>query len=513
MLDIGIKFYLKGNLSEAYEIVSRLERGFVKKRLINEVANARLSSHDAVRIWGIAFSDSSDKFKEEMANALQNSGKIKKEKIAILSQTDTIKHASLPKSRRIHIEYPDEYLAWIKTINDDLVSIDSFEMAQPWGLAGIAALARNKLSHPIKIELLGTSPNGRFASALGLPELIKGDKPTRRPEQGRTVKMCCVDKFGDIEPAAYEISNLLVDVNSRDESEKITYLDPEETRKTIYYVIVELLRNVIQHSQDQIGAVVVAQNMSKERADSNDQKIQVAVVDTGIGIFRALKAMHEEITTPEVALERSIWPHFSGAFDKTKKGTSQNAGLGLFFVSEMAKLTAGTLMIATRGATLIIKGDPEGEGNNHISTSNEEFPGTLVVFELPRRGVADHDCLIRTIIDRAEERSAKRSQKTWIEYDDIPEKVYEVSVEGVVENTVEAEKFSKTLLLPRLEKHIPVAIDFKGIRICTQSFMHALLFDSLRVAVKSKTKIYAKNVTPTVKDGLRLLQIYAIDEE
>ncbi len=506
LLSAGIELFRNGDIVGAHDIISKLDRGFVRKRLIHEVSSKTLDHESSVKIWNISFPENTERFVELLCSIPEN--KKIKTVCSPEEKQDHLEFASPPRSRRISIDYPDEFIEWINVSLDKVVSIDRFEMAQPWGLAGIAALARRQAEDPLEVILEGTSSAGRFAYALGMPELIEGVPAKGSEETGRTVKMRRISQFNKIEPAAYDISNLLI--NIKNDNDKNFLYDPEETRKTIYYVIVELLRNVMQHSHDRLGAVAVAQNMSVNR--DGDQIIQVAVADNGIGIFDALRGMHEEISTPGMALERALWPYFSGAFDKTKKGTSQNAGLGLFFVSEMAKLTAGTLFISSRGASLLLKGDSDGEGNNQINIFDKGYPGTLVVFELPRRGVADHNALISTIIDRAEQRNANRVKKSWIKFDNIPRNTFVLSVEGVVENTVEAEKFSNNILIPKINNGTEVVIDFKGIKICTQSFLHSLLFSALRQAVNKKVKIYAINVTPPVKDGLRLLEIYAIDE-
>jgi len=508
----GVESYLNGDVVNAHELLSKIDYHFVKKRLILNVKSQALDFDSAKKILNVAFPYLIGKLSisVEDIRSGEESGS-KKGKINLHQEIESYGYATLPQSKKISIDFPIEFLAWLKKNTSKTIQIDQFEMTQPWGLAAIAALARQEQSEPVKVELNGTSAPGRFAFALGMNELIQNKPSGDCREKGRTVKMQRVRSFVNIEPVASSISHLVIDnIDMKEPSDE--YFDKEETRRTIYYVIVELLRNVIQHSGDDLGAVIVAQNMSKPQSGEKDQKIQIAVLDTGIGIFKALQNMHEEISTPEQALERALWPYFSGAFDRTKKGTSQNAGLGLFFVSEMAKLTAGTLLISSRGATLLLKGDPEGEGNNEINTYEVDFPGTLVVFELPKRGVIDHDELIKTIIDKAEERSANRSRKTWFKYDDIPLNAYEFSVSGVVENTIEAEKFSNNLLIPKIQAGIPVVVNFEDLKICTQSFMHALLFNALRLAYNNQVRLFAINASPPVKDGIRLLEIYAIDE-
>ena len=86
----------------------------------------------------------------------------------------------------------------------------------------------------------------------------------------------------------------------------------------------------------------------------------------GIGFPAGLRTLHPNLSDPEAALEKSLWPHISGTFEEGLTGTQQNAGMGLFFIAEMAKLTGGTLLIATRGATLLLSGWVDEEGNHSL---------------------------------------------------------------------------------------------------------------------------------------------------
>src|SRR5262249_11935816 len=125
----------------------------------------------------------------------------------------------------------------------------------------------------------------------------------------------------------------------------------EDTRRAVYYVLVELLRNVLQHSRDKLGGIVAAQ-LNDGGRHTDRPTIQVAVADTGIGVFDSLRPMHPKLADQKEALEKALWPHFSGTFEEGLTGTSNNAGMGLFFISEMAKLLRGRLLIASRGAAL-----------------------------------------------------------------------------------------------------------------------------------------------------------------
>lgn len=62
----------------------------------------------------------------------------------------------------------------------------------------------------------------------------------------------------------------------------------------------------------------------------------------------------------------------------------------------------------------------------------------------------------------------------------------------------------------RLTSKKSVVLDFRNIPVLTQSFLHALPYEALRVAWALKTDIYVVNARPAVRSNLELLQNYAL---
>ena len=81
------------------------------------------------------------------------------------------------------------------------------------------------------------------------------------------------------------------------------------------------------------------------------------------------------------------------------------------------------------------------------------------------------------------------------------------------ENTAVAEEFSNKYLIPNIERGKSLCLDFSGFKIMTQSFLHAVLFRTLKLAYEKQVQIYAKNLTPAVKDCLLLLEWYTLGKE
>ena len=404
--------------------------------------------------------------------------------------------------RRLSLDDPAPLLQWLARGPRE-VDLDEIDLAEIWGLVAMATAARPEQANALQVvSTTGKTGGSRFAHAVGFHDATQGLTPKEPGEAGRTVKLQRIPPggFPKIEPTASGISHLLVP-------------DPalQDTELTIRYVLVELLRNAIQHSRDPLGAVVAAQ--LNERAGKS-AAIQVAVGDAGIGIFESLQGMHPDLDNPRAALEKSLWPHISGAFEQGLTGAAlaPNAGLGLFFISEMAKMAVGRLLIASRGAALLLEGseEPDDHRIRFLEPAGLGYPGTLVAFELPIGEVADYAGLIEAIQARARQYQPRREVHHWFSFDPPPPECQPLLVSFTAENAQAARDLAQRELEPRLFSRQPVALDFRGLEICTQSFLHALLYSALRLAWARQVPIYVANANPAIRSGLAFLESYAL---
>jgi len=283
-----------------------------------------------------------------------------------------------------------------------------------------------------------------------------------------------------------------------------------DLRLAVRHVLVELLRNVLQHSGDDLGAVVAAQAMGPGQR-RRQPMIQLAVADAGIGIPRHLHSKHPHLTDYRQALERALLPHISGTFEEGLTGSFENAGLGLYVISEMARQTGGSLLIATTGAALVVQRDAAGSRHpRFLQPPGIGFPGTLVAFEIPTDAVHDYHDLMKRILETARERTPKRASDRWISFDAPPSGAHQVHVGSVKENTPDALVMAVEAIEPAILARQPVSLDFAGIDLCTQSWLHALLYESIRLAWARRVPIHALNAAPSVREGLRFLEAYAL---
>ncbi len=401
---------------------------------------------------------------------------------------------------RLQLEEPQVFLQWLAAVRrHGVASLDDVDVAQVFAIAAIAAMARRDGSERIGLIRGGATGAGRFAHAIGLDEVVDGGHERPPTQSERTVTLTRVRGRGPWEAVAERVVSLLLPARPA-----------SPARDLFYYVIVELLRNVGQHSNDPAGGIIAAQ-INDAGPYAGAPALQIVVVDNGIGIFEALRHMRPSITTPAEAIVRALEPHVSGAFAEGESGSGENAGLGLFFISEMAKETDGRLFVATRGASYFLDRFVAPDTQPVVTNGDApDYPGTLVVFETALAHVGSYEAIMQHIRDLAAQRTPKRIVQRWLRFEEPPVGVMRVVVAVASEDTAAAKHFSNSVLEPRLLRRDPVALDFQNVRVCTQSFLHALLHESVRLAWARRVPLFVLNATPAVRAQLELVESYSL---
>lgn len=161
----------------------------------------------------------------------------------------------------------------------------------------------------------------------------------------------------------------------------LLHLQPEQAQP-IKYVISELTRNVFEHSESKIGAILCAQYFKKTN------RISIGIVDRGIGIKKTISESYFAITkTDSDAIRLALTPGITGT-TKIIGGTEYNAGAGLFFIKSIAKINRDFFVIYSGnalykllktklGTKVRLYGDPYKDKHS----KSEDFPywqGTAV---------------------------------------------------------------------------------------------------------------------------------------
>lgn len=141
-------------------------------------------------------------------------------------------------------------------------------------------------------------------------------------------------------------------------------------RLVLDYCLEEILRNVEDHADSPVNALLQAQYYEQRR------QVVLAVADTGHGILWNMRQRHPDLDDDESALRASLQPGVSGR--NVRKGT--NAGLGLTVTSRLITRMGGTFHLAS-GDTLIELGNG---GTVVRRLTGARWPGVLVTMTVPR---------------------------------------------------------------------------------------------------------------------------------
>jgi anti-sigma regulatory factor (Ser/Thr protein kinase) len=163
----------------------------------------------------------------------------------------------------------------------------------------------------------------------------------------------------------------------------LLHVSPEHA-KSIRYVMSELVRNVFEHSNSDIGAILCAQYYKKTN------RISIGIVDRGMGIQRSIAESYQ-VNSDAEALQLALTPGITGT-TRQIGGTDYNAGAGLFFIKSIAKAnkdffvlysgdTLYKLLKTPANRTVRLYGDPYKDKHS-LKTGLPYWQGTVVGIDI-----------------------------------------------------------------------------------------------------------------------------------
>ena len=200
----------------------------------------------------------------------------------------------------------------------------------PVVLSMVAALGLTVAPAKIKCEKL-EAKSKHYLERMGLFRFIgvqSNMEITSHEPTGRFIPLTTITNSGNLSKFITDMIPLL-------------HLEPKQA-EPIMYIVSELVRNVIEHSCSDNGAVVCAQYYKKSNT------IRIGIVDTGIGVKKSINVSHNAPAHIE-ALKLALTPGITGTTRK-EGGTEVNGGAGLFFIKSIAKVNRGFFMIYSGSA-------------------------------------------------------------------------------------------------------------------------------------------------------------------
>ncbi|MBI2050218.1 MAG: sensor histidine kinase [Parcubacteria group bacterium] len=205
------------------------------------------------------------------------------------------------------------------TANPNWISI------HPVVLAMVAALGLELDPSYITCEKF-TARSKHYLERMGLFKFlgVQSDMVIKKHEPaGRFIPLTQINTSEELKKFITEMTPLL-------------HLSPKHA-EPIRYIISELVRNVLEHSLSQYGALVAAQYFQKSNT------IRIGIADTGVGIWKTINNAYNPKDDLD-AIRLALTPGITGTTRK-EGGTEQNAGAGLFFIKSIANVNRDFFVI------------------------------------------------------------------------------------------------------------------------------------------------------------------------
>jgi uncharacterized protein DUF4325 len=395
-----------------------------------------------------------------------------------------------------------ERWTWFTRQNEPVVlDFEDCEFLAPWAWALFTAYAlwlQEVRGLTVTARLRAESRVGEYGRRLGVGSLLPlPEGPVTSVDEMRTSPLARIRSSKDIQTFA-------------DSTLRILSVPDEDVAGAVKYSLIELMRNVVQHAASPIGGLAAAQYFPK--ADH----VQIVVVDTGVGLRATLQPKYPGVKDDTRAVRLAALPHVSGTFPPAAYGGMQeNAGLGLFFIRQIAFRSGGHFFLASGTALADVWGTVAGEEKRRYVFTSEGWPGTFAVIQLRGRSIVDFSQLLevcRQLAAEARRDPSRASLDFLAEPIQMPE-VLCMSVREFAEDVETAAVRRDQSIIPTLRKGEIVILDFEGLSFVTQSFVHALLYKVFRDAPAAQHGLSFARCTDATKEAIFAVSAYAKADE
>jgi hypothetical protein len=390
--------------------------------------------------------------------------------------------------------------AWENDPADEVVlDFSKCQFIAPWALVLFTTYAirlGDDLGVDVTMRIDGRTRAGSFIIQAGLFELLGHERPegSLSTVESRTTRLTQIRTSKDIPPFATSATALLA-------------IDDPDLEGAVRYSIVELLRNVVQHSRSPVGEVAMAQFFPKTGI------VELAVADPGIGVLAALQPRYGDLADDLAGLKFAMLPHVSGTFGQGAYGTMlNNAGLGLFFIKEIITRSAAGFFLGSGRSLADLWGNSDGSpGKKYAYSGLGGWPGTFAVLQFRRGRIEDFDALLAVCRELAARARADNSEIDIDFIDEAPEhpNVVRIEVAAFEEDVDVAASVRDEEVIAGINNGKIIVLDFAGIRFATQSFVHALMYKVFRDVPRSRSMLCIANASNASKEAIRAVAAYA----
>lgn len=266
---------------------------------------------------------------------------------------------------QIKINNSEEFL---DVFSGGSINIEYLSWIDPFGVAMLKAYADTN-NESVNIDRCNSNVKGYITTVIGSSTI----------NESSTYLLQKIGNTDNESVADFIIKKILLKISNGE--------DKDDIKQYLRYMITEMIDNVVSHACSTGYDCIAAQYYP------NLKKIQVAIVDSGIGLMNSLKNNHNpnsEVNAIYKALEQEI----TGSNKYDAYGNQKHAGLGLFFLKRIIEQTEGNLLIISNDTMYSnIKGREEVK-----VCEGSTWSGTAIVFEFFIDSIDYEWSQIRTLI-------------------------------------------------------------------------------------------------------------------
>jgi len=237
--------------------------------------------------------------------------------------------------------------------NEELY-IDNLQWIEP---VGIALLKLYKASNPdINISINGSSQSVSYIKTI----LNQGSSKDRSyiPIEHFNINSEKIDSI------AFKVTEKIIQ-----KATKLSKEDRDDLTKYLKYLISEMMDNVISHASSKADGFVTAQFYPTKK------KVQVVIIDNGVGLLKTLSTKYE-LQDEQEAILKALEKEVTGSNKfESYNNIPKHAGLGLYFLSKIIEHTKGSLLIVSNDTMY------RADKDNFLKLKTS-LGGTMIAFEI-----------------------------------------------------------------------------------------------------------------------------------
>jgi anti-sigma regulatory factor (Ser/Thr protein kinase) len=345
-----------------------------------------------------------------------------------------------------------------------------------------------------RIKYLPSSSAGEYLAKSGFLKLVEQGEDLSIDDNDRIVRLTRIKESKEIPEFARRVMSVL-------------NIDDEEVAGAIKYSLIELLRNVVQHSCSSIGGIAMAQYYPRSGL------VEICVADCGLGIKETLKEAYPEIDSDIKAVKFATQPHISRTFGPSLYNEMRdNAGLGLFFIKQITSLANGSFFLGSQSALADIWGDKKGDQQKIYKIAKKGgWPGTFAYLQLRKDSIGEFDSILHNCRELAAEARKYPNELALDFINEVPdiEDLYVVRVIDFEEDVEAAAIIRDKEIIPRINSGLMLVIDFEDVAFATQSFAHALMYKVIRDGQQIGATLSVANCSSSTRAAVMAVAAYA----